>query len=114
DDRQELPSRETGQQAAPGQQRGNERTDPATLVGRDELLHQRQIDGEDAGVSDTDEEAEEHQEKPARDEAVRSRRESHDAGSERDGDRRHYEHRATADLVAEPPPEEGAGNRAEA
>src|SRR5260370_19420785 len=27
--------------------------------------------------------------------------------------RRHYEHRATADLVAEPPPEEGARNRAE-
>jgi len=62
----------------------------------------------------TPKEAEEHQEKPSRDEAVRSRRENHDAGRERDGDRRQYEHRAAADLVAEPPPEEGARNRAEA
>src|SRR5262249_29980514 len=87
---------------------------PTTLVGRDELLHQRQIDRVYAGISDTDEETEEHQEKPARDEAVRSWRENHDAGGKRDGDRRHYEHRATADLVAEPPREEGARTRAEA
>jgi len=38
--------------------------------------NQRQIDREDAGVADTDEEAEEHQEEPARDEAVLFRRET--------------------------------------
>ena len=60
-----------------------------------------------------DEEAEEHQEEPSRDQGVRSRRENHDTGGEGDRDRRPYEHRAAADPVAEPPPEERARNRAE-
>ena len=108
-----MPGRETGQHAARRQQRRDQRTDPAALVGGDELLHQRQIDRENAGVADTDEEAEEHQEQPSRDEAVLARRENHDTGGERDGDRRQDEHRAAADPVAKPPPEEGARNRAE-
>src|SRR5207245_339084 len=56
---------------------------------------------------------EEHQEQPARDHSTRSRGEDHDAGGERDRDRRPDEHRATANPIAEPPPNEGTRDRAE-
>jgi hypothetical protein len=114
DHRQELPRDKSCQDAAGRQHRRHQRADPAALVGGDEFLHQRQVDRIDAGIADADKYPEERQEQPARDKGVRSRGENHDAGSQRDRDRRQNEHRAPADAVAEPAPDEGAGRGADA
>src|SRR6516225_5809360 len=100
------------QHAAARQQCRDQRADPAALVGGDELLHQREVDREDAGIADSDKDPEEHQEQPTRDHGTRSRREDHDAGGQRYRDRRQHEHRTTADPIAEPTPNEGTRDRA--
>ena len=87
------------QHAAARQQCRDQRADPAALVGGDELLHQREVDREDAGIADSDKDPEEHQEQPTRDHGTRSRREDHDAGGQRYRDRRQREPRAR--LVSE-------------
>jgi len=88
DYRQQLPRRQPGQQAAGRQQCRHQGANPAALVGRDELLHERQVDRVDAGVAEADEDAEDHQEQPTRDETVLPWREIHYAGGECDRDRR--------------------------
>jgi len=81
------------QHAAARQQCRDQRADPAALVGGDELLHQREVDREDAGIADSDKDPEEHQEKPTWDHGTRSRCEDHDAGGQRYRDRRQREPR---------------------
>ena len=91
------------QQRARRQQAGGQSGDPAALIGRHEFLHDRDIDGVEAGHAHADKEPADRQEQPA---VIRGQR--HRAGGDREVQHRKDHHLAPADLVGHPAPEQRA------
>src|SRR5437773_1292039 len=78
DDRRQVGPSHSAQQAARRQQGRDERADPTALRGGHEFLHQREIDGIEAGIADADEESHDAEKDPAGDPPIRTGGEVHD------------------------------------
>jgi hypothetical protein len=94
---------------AGGQQAGRQAGDPAALIGRDEFLHDRDIDGVKAGHAHADEEPADRQIEPA---VIGGKR--HRAGGDGEIQYRQDHHLAAANLVGHPAPEQRAERCADA